>query len=137
MTHGAPAANAPLFVYGTLRPALAPVELRTRLEGVDVLGPARVRGRLYDLGSYPGAVPDPQAPHWIRGELLVLPGAAWPWLDRYEGFDARRAGRSLFVRERCVAVDGERRSVACWIYRYNRDPGGLPLVAHGDWSRAG
>jgi gamma-glutamylcyclotransferase (GGCT)/AIG2-like uncharacterized protein YtfP len=49
-------------VYGTLRPGRAPAAVAAVVATLRPLGAARVRGRLYDLGAYPGAVPDSGAP---------------------------------------------------------------------------
>jgi Uncharacterized conserved protein len=45
-----------VFVYGTLRPALATGEPRLLIEPLQPAGPATVQGLLYDLGDYPGLV---------------------------------------------------------------------------------
>ena len=43
-----------LFVYGTLRPFVAIPMARWLRRAARYVGPATTRGRLYDLGSYPG-----------------------------------------------------------------------------------
>src|SRR4051794_6778720 len=47
-----------LFVYGTLLPGQAPPAMRDLIARMSDLGPATVRGRLYDLGAYPGIILD-------------------------------------------------------------------------------
>jgi gamma-glutamylcyclotransferase (GGCT)/AIG2-like uncharacterized protein YtfP len=66
------AADRALFVYGTLRPGLAPAAIAAVVRTLRPLGPARVRGRLYDLDRFPAAVADPGADEWIQGELVAL-----------------------------------------------------------------
>jgi gamma-glutamylcyclotransferase (GGCT)/AIG2-like uncharacterized protein YtfP len=91
------------------------------------LGAARVRGRLYDLGAYPGAVPDSGAPGWILGELVERTDRSPPlaWFDDYEG--------EAYRRIRACAVDARGHAVACWIYECARLPGASPRIESGEW----
>ena len=77
-----PPAAPLLFVYGTL---MRGFPLHRLLEGrARFLGAGTARGRLYDLGRYPGAVPDREAT--LRGEVYrVLEPALWAALDSVEG----------------------------------------------------
>jgi gamma-glutamylcyclotransferase (GGCT)/AIG2-like uncharacterized protein YtfP len=84
------------------------------------VGVARVPGRLYDLGSYPGAVASDQPGEWIHGEVFSLDDALLTSLDEYEGAEFER-----------VMVP----TIGCWIYWYvGRAPG--RLIVSGDWLNA-
>lgn len=126
-----------LFVYGTLRPGMAPRKFARLVEGMGYLGKASTPGRLYDLDAYPGAIIDPDCDTQIRGEVFQLPdddGGALAALDAYEGFDARYPESSLFVRRRCKVTlkeDGSR--LACWIYVYNWQVSPDALIRSGDY----
>ena len=64
--------NHQLFVYGSLRSDFHhPAHASYISAYFEFLGPARVKGRLYDLGEYPGAVPTSEN-HFIKGELYRL-----------------------------------------------------------------
>jgi gamma-glutamylcyclotransferase (GGCT)/AIG2-like uncharacterized protein YtfP len=90
----------------------------------------RWRGRLYDLGSFPGAVPGPGTVH---GELFRLRDPqVWGVLDRYEGYDPERNDASLFVRREVELVRPDGRT-AC-VYWYNGDPEEGTRVPSGDWA---
>ena len=119
--------DAPLFVYGTLRPGRAPIPIAAAAATLRPLGAARVRGRLYQLGCFPGAVPDPDAPGWIHGELVARSEKSPPltWFDAYEGEGYRRV--------RAVAIDRDGHSVACWIYECALAPDASRLIASGEW----
>jgi gamma-glutamylcyclotransferase (GGCT)/AIG2-like uncharacterized protein YtfP len=124
-----------LFVYGSLLPGLAPPELREVLHRLRPVCRGALRGTLYDLGEYPGAVPDATAGTWITGRVFELPGdpALLARLDAYEGHAAGRPGEDLFTRVRrpiALSLGGE---LDCWVYAYARDPGGAERVACGDW----
>jgi gamma-glutamylcyclotransferase (GGCT)/AIG2-like uncharacterized protein YtfP len=112
-----------LFAYGTLVPPDA-----SRREDEGWTSDA-VRGRLYDLGPYPGLVDlDNPTAGWIEGfvrvvDILELVGR----LDPYEGVD-----EGLYRRERVTTRSG----VRAWIYVYNRPlPGGArgPLARWEGW----
>src|SRR5947209_12500940 len=124
-----------LFLYGTLLPPLTPTGLREVLARCAPVGRGSLPGRLYDLGPYPAAVPDPAAPRRVAGAAFRLPereDVLGP-LDAYEGFDPGDPPGSLFVRlaQDVDLADGRR--VECWVYVYNRDPGPAPLIPDGDF----
>jgi len=127
-----------LFAYGTLRRGFAPDALAALVAGFDWEGEASVRGRLYDLGAYPGVVLDPTGAHRVQGEVarFAADAALWELLDRYEGVDPRHPGAGLFRRVRCDAQRTDGGFVRLWLYEYARDPGGAPLLADGRYPRA-
>jgi gamma-glutamylcyclotransferase (GGCT)/AIG2-like uncharacterized protein YtfP len=115
-----------LFVYGTLKESsrlgvLLGPSIRWR-----VIGPARVRGTLYDCGEYPALVTR-SADGVVTGLLLEFEDdRALPQLDAYEGVDS-----GLYVRERMqVKLENGRRRTA-WGYVYNRPIAGLRRI--GGW----
>ncbi len=111
-----------LFVYGTLRRGCDNRFARLLAERAQFIGPARVAGRLYDFGSYPGARRASVPGEWIVGEIFRLdePGELLAALDEYEGPE--------FERTMVSTQD----ALDCWIYWY---AGGNPgaLVPSGDW----
>lgn len=71
----------PLFVYGTLRRG-GSNDIAHFGAGARLLGAARVRGALYDLGAYPGMVLGGSA--WVWGELYAITQSLESRLDRLE-----------------------------------------------------
>jgi gamma-glutamylcyclotransferase (GGCT)/AIG2-like uncharacterized protein YtfP len=126
-----------LFLYGTLRPAKVAKEAADIVRRLRRVGPARVFGRLYDLGEYPGAVLDSLARTSIRGELFELPNDPYilSALDKYEEFD-KDNGKSLFVRKKTNVEVSDGRRLESWIYVYNRDPGDARVITSGDYSES-
>ncbi len=127
--------NRHLFVYGTLTPSRAPAEISAAVRRLKRVGAASVRGRLYDLGEYPGAVLSRTSPSVIKGQVFELPEdqQVLDSIDTYEGFDPDHPRGSLFVRKRwpVTLADGSR--MTCWIYAYNRKPGDARLIASGSY----
>src|SRR5262249_28994565 len=94
-----------LFVYGTLLPGLAPPIIADVINAMHIAGDAVVRGRLYDLGEYPGCTLDAACDSLILGKLLEIPNpAVLDRLDWYECYAAHDAAGSLFLRTTCEAT---------------------------------
>jgi len=108
-----------VFLYGTLRPGHAPKEIADAVSRLRRVGAGTIRGRLYDLGAYPGVVLDDVAGE-VRGEVFAVPDAeTLARMDAYEGYYAGDAVASLFLRVRvAVALEGGA-SEDCWVYVYN------------------
>jgi len=126
-----------LFLYGTLL-VESPDEVVGALKSLRRLGPAHVRGRLYDLGEYPGAVIDHSANTSVHGELVELPAdkAILDALDKYEEFDPSRPQKSLFVRKKTRIKLADGRNVEGWMYVYNRNPRNAPIIRGGNYSKS-
>jgi gamma-glutamylcyclotransferase (GGCT)/AIG2-like uncharacterized protein YtfP len=130
-----------LFVYGTLmlassadygRDARARLQLEARL-----VGAATMRGRLYDLGRYPGLVESAGEDDVVHGEMLVLadPARTLAWLDRYEGILAGEPTAACeYVRcARPAVCAGTDVPVMAWVYVYQWDVSHGVAVADGRW----
>ena len=110
-----------LFVYGTLSPRHAPLEIAATVRRLRPVGQASVRGRLYDLGEYPGAVLSEKSRSVIRGEVFELPGdrSTLTSLDSYEGFEPNNRSSSLFLRRAWPVTMDDGKKLRCWVYVYN------------------
>jgi len=63
--------NGQLFVYGTLRSGFQNPAYSYISRYFTLVGAAKVKGRLYDLGDYPAAIPVEEE-HFIVGELYKI-----------------------------------------------------------------
>jgi gamma-glutamylcyclotransferase (GGCT)/AIG2-like uncharacterized protein YtfP len=125
-----------IFVYGTLRPGLAPPVIADVVKRLRVVGPATVCGRLFDFGAYPGCALSDREDCLVHGVLLELPNQAiFEQLDEYECYAAHDAAGSLFLRTTCQATLDCAERVETWIYVYNRDLAGARLIASGRYDR--
>jgi gamma-glutamylcyclotransferase (GGCT)/AIG2-like uncharacterized protein YtfP len=120
--------NNHLFVYGTLRPGFDNQAARLLHQSADYLGPARVRGKLYEIADYPGLVHCANAEDsWVHGDVYVLhsPAQTYDVLDKYEG------------NEYCRSVLSIELSASGWIeacvYVYTADIGGKQRIASGNY----
>jgi gamma-glutamylcyclotransferase (GGCT)/AIG2-like uncharacterized protein YtfP len=128
-----------LFVYGTLMTTATgslgrDMRLRLRREA-RLIGAACLRGRLYDLGSYPGLVRSDNALELVHGEVLELmrPADSLPWLDAYEGVQRGPQAVGEYDRAIVEANLGAGGLVNAWVYLFNRPVVGLPWVRSGRW----
>jgi len=124
-----------LFVYGSLRSGFKSQMYEYISRYFTYAGEARVRGKLFDMGSYPAGVPS-RDNSFITGELYKLNREAdFSWvfgqLDDYEGVNVEADEMQLYRRE--IAEVFINNSVThAWIYWYNGDVSGKLLIASGD-----
>ena len=124
-----------LFVYGSLRKGFQHPAYQYISKYFTLAGPAKVKGLLYDLGDFPAAIPA-LTDDFIIGELYTLKHAdEFSWaiaqLDDYEGVDAELGELPLYRRDQ-VTVFCNNHSTTAWIYWYNGDVSGHPLIPSGD-----
>jgi gamma-glutamylcyclotransferase (GGCT)/AIG2-like uncharacterized protein YtfP len=127
-------ATSYLFVYGSLRRGFHHPAYQYISEYFHFEGDATVRGRLYDLGQYPAAVP--AAEGLIMGELYRIRdenqyGWAFAQLDDYEGVCVE-VGETQEYRREVTQVHCGGKELPAWIYWYARSVEGYPVVASGD-----
>lgn len=124
-----------LFVYGTLRSNFRNPAYEYIARYFNLVGEATAQGKLFDLGEYPGAVPSNDG-SLIRGELYTIKNErefAWAicQLDDYEGSLTEPHETPLYLREiTLIRIDGT--DIPAWIYWYNGDTQGKPLISSGD-----
>jgi gamma-glutamylcyclotransferase (GGCT)/AIG2-like uncharacterized protein YtfP len=123
-----------LFVYGSLRRGF---ELHGVLAGLGArhVGKASLRGRLFDLGDYPGAEPSTADGDRVRGEVyrLANPERALQILDRTEGLRPCAPAESLYRREVAGVTLEDGSTAQAWVYWLGRWPGPKRLIASGDY----
>jgi len=129
-----PAAHQ-LFVYGSLRSGFNHPAYAYISNHFELVGSARVKGKLYDLGSYPAALPTNEE-SYIVGELYRLKESMeFSWaiaqVDDYEGVHPEPGETAHYVRK-ITEVFIEDRTTSAWIYWYNNDVSGKPQIASGD-----
>jgi gamma-glutamylcyclotransferase (GGCT)/AIG2-like uncharacterized protein YtfP len=119
--------KAYLFVYGTLRSQMNDPRHRLLGQWAVLIGLGSNRGKLFDLGRYPGAVPSCISTDRVVGEVYQLntPQAALSILDQYEGH--------RFRRERVSVSLDSAQTISCWIYLYRGSVKHRKLIPSGDY----
>lgn len=99
-----------LFVYGTLKSMFQnPTAIKLR-EASELIGPASIKGSLYNMGAYPALVLDSK--ERVYGELYQINEAiVFDWLDEYEEVPV------LYVRRKVKAKCNDEK-YKCFVYEY-------------------
>ena len=119
-----PARSSPLlFTYGTLMRGYGLHAVLAR--GASRVGAGSVRGRLLDLGRYPGLV---DGRGRVHGEVYRLDDELLPVLDREEGYQ--------FERRRAIETLAGGRRAWAGLYRYRGPREGARTILDGDYRRA-
>jgi len=122
-------------VYGSLRKGHGLSDLPEELSDLLVDGGAcEIKGTLYDLGDYPGLRPGKST---VVGELYKVSdrdkdNRAFRLMDEYERYHAANKRDSLYLRQ---LVRLQHPDIDAWLYVFNEDVTGRPVIEHGDWVR--
>jgi len=124
-----------LFVYGSLRSGFRSPAYEYISRYFELVGDAKVKGQLYDLGSYPAAKPAEEK-KFIIGELYRIKSEnEFSWaiaqLDDYEGVNVAFDEVQLYYRK-VTDVQINDTITHAWIYWYNGDVNDKPLIDSGD-----
>lgn len=124
-----------VFVYGTLRSGF-PLHRHLREGGARLLGRGTIRGLLYDLGNYPGAVRSKSPLDEIEGELyqLLSPDEQLALLDEIEEFYSEQPSASLYIRELSQVQLPTGRRLEAWVYFLPQKPPGARLISSNDYA---
>ncbi len=111
-------------VYGTLKRGCSnhAVLAGAILLGEEVLSQIT----LFHLGDFPGAVVMPST--GVQIEVYELDASQLTKLDALEEYVPESPEISLYVRDIIQTRYG-----AAWIYLYQKDVAGYPVITHGNW----
>ena len=124
-----------LFVYGSLRSGFQSPAYEYISRFFELVGDAKAKGKMYDLGEYPAAKPTDEECN-IVGELYRIRNEKeFDWaigqLDDYEGVNVEDDEEQLYRREITEVLINDQ-PVKAWIYWYNGDVSDRPVIASGD-----
>lgn len=125
-----------VFVYGSLRRGFQHPAYEYISRYFSFVAEGKVKGKLYDMGEYPAAVPDADSESLIIGELYrINHPAEFRWaiaqLDDYEGLNTEDNEMPLYRREPVIVyLDGQ--TEKAWVYWFNGKVSGNPKVESGD-----
>ena len=123
-----------LFVYGTLLDDNNEYAIYLKNNSRPYLT-GKVRGKLFDIGEYPGAILA-AGDQIVYGSILQISDAdrIIPIIDEYEGYGENQPQPNEFVRIR-ADIETAHGWVSCWMYLYNLSTAGLILIESGRYTR--
>jgi gamma-glutamylcyclotransferase (GGCT)/AIG2-like uncharacterized protein YtfP len=124
-----------LFVYGSLRSGFRNPAYQYLSDYFSLIGEAVVRGKFYNNGEYPVAIPV-EGDHFITGELYVAKNTdGFEWaiaqLDDYEGLNVEPGEKPWYKREQVIVYKDGQPSTS-WIYWYNGNVDHMAEIEVGD-----
>jgi gamma-glutamylcyclotransferase (GGCT)/AIG2-like uncharacterized protein YtfP len=125
-----------LFVYGSLRQGFKSEAYQYISRYFTLVDAAKVKGRLYDMGSYPAGVSTGDDV-FIAGELYQIKseaefGWAMAQIDDYEGLNVEAGETPLYRRDIARAILSDGSAVDSWVYWYDGPLGDRPVIESGD-----
>ncbi len=125
-----------LFVYSSLMEGFKSREYDYISQYFSFVSNGKVKGILSDLGDIPVATPSSEG-HFIKGELYQIKDAedfsfAIGQLDDYEGVRPEADEIQLYKRELTTVYKEDESAVNAWIYWYQGDVAGKPVITSGD-----
>lgn len=121
-----------LFIYGTLLEQDNAFAIYLQ-QNSTVYAKAKIKGKLYDIGEYPGTVTDTNGEGFVFGSIVLLNDASvLKKIDIYEGYGVKQPKPNLFIRKK-VQAETDTGIVKCWIYLYNLPVDGLHQIISGDY----
>ncbi len=124
-----------LFVYGSLLSGFKHPAYEYISRYFTLVSSAKIKGSLYDMGAYPAAIPSDAKEAFILGELYhINQPNEFTWamaqLDDYEGLNTEEGESPLYRRE-MVTVYLPANTTEAWVYWFNGDTNGKPLIQNG------
>jgi gamma-glutamylcyclotransferase (GGCT)/AIG2-like uncharacterized protein YtfP len=125
-----------LFVYGTLLRRSRHPMARALADRARYVGPAKARGRLYDLGRFPGLV-EPQAEgDWVHGDLYDLGRASPSTLAELDAYEQDESPLPAFFERRLgEAMLADDTRVPAWVYWYRGEVSEGQRIASGRYEK--
>ena len=115
-----------LFVYGTLLDDGNDYAMLLK-NNSSYVASGSFKGRLYNIGPYPGAVYDNRAGASVFGHIIKMQNddKLLLMLDEYEGYGEKESQPNEFIREIVPVTTAAGGTICCWVYLYN-----LPAIPY-------
>jgi gamma-glutamylcyclotransferase (GGCT)/AIG2-like uncharacterized protein YtfP len=125
-----------VFVYGSLMSGYPANRLFANCK---LLGKAAVRGRMINVGAYPGIIPPKEHDDYVFGELYDdVSRDTLAELDRYEGYSHTLDAETCYQRRHCPVLlftEDSVESTHAHVYLWNtkKYSENYPVIPDGHW----
>lgn len=124
-----------LFVYSSLLRGFPTPDYKYVSQYFDFVGQARTKGKLSILDNILVGTPSDED-IYIKGELYRIRehdqfSFAIGQLDEYEGVNPEPSVEAKYRRSSCEVITEDNTIYDAWVYWYNFDVAGLPVVESG------
>ena len=124
-----------LFVYGTLRRRSRHAMARRLAELAHFVGPAKIAGRLYDLGRYPG-LQEPRLPEdWVQGDVYDLGEVSAQVLQEMDVYENAESPQPAFFDRQVAKVIQDGHELSAWVYWFRGAVAQSQLIACGSYEK--
>ena len=122
-----------LFVYGTLLDEDNEFAKHLK-DNCTFHDDGRFKGRLYDIGEYPGAIADSNYHSYVYGSIFTINNITkvLKYIDDYEGYGDEQDQPNLFIRQ-LMGIEATNGIINCWVYLYNLPVDGFKLIESGNY----
>lgn len=124
-----------LFVYSSLRRGFQESAYTYLTRYFNYIADAKIKGILSDIGDKSVATPSEEE-FFIKGELykLNIDNASFIFgqLDDYEGLNPEEGHIPMYRREIATVYAEDGTQGEAWVYWYNGDVSGKPVISSGD-----
>ena len=128
-----------IFVYGLLKSMYENEPAKFIRKNCDLVGEAAFPGTLVDIGTYPGAVYEPDSELKVHGEVFKIKRnkeELVTFLDRFEGVGPEFDQPNEYKRE-VIPVQTKTGELFASCYLYNWDWKGKRIIPSGRYENAG
>jgi gamma-glutamylcyclotransferase (GGCT)/AIG2-like uncharacterized protein YtfP len=111
-----------LFFYGSLRKAFNHETFNKIEKKINFVGKGFVKGKIFDIGEYPGFIETSDNSSLIKGEIYSFYSDdinILKFLDNYEGYYENNIQESEYIRKKKnIRMNNDNKMIRAWIYVY-------------------
>ncbi len=123
-----------LFVYGTLRRRSRHPMARRLAESARHVGTAKIAGRLYNLGRYPGLLEPRIGSDWVNGDVYDLGEQAAQVLAEMDAYESAESPvPAFFERQLASVVHADGHAAPAWVYWFRGEVNEEQRIASGSF----
>jgi gamma-glutamylcyclotransferase (GGCT)/AIG2-like uncharacterized protein YtfP len=124
-----------IFVYGTLRKAIATGRYDVLVRYGSYFSSGYLQGKLYEVNGYPAAIESNNSQDKVYGEIYKILNSCLllPELDAYEECTQQFPEPHEYIRKKLAITLFDESNVSAWVYIFNHNVQNLTSINSGDY----